>query len=182
MAGALILMFHTFFRQSNFAAITSLEFDHTRQLTRGDLEVRSQRVLVDHKWSKTHQAASHHTQVVIPAVPGSILCPKEAVVRMTQHIPTRHPRQPLLSFKDGTHMPLSYIRRVWSTVTRAIGIPNCDSYSLHGLRRGAATHVLQQDPTAREAIKEHGMWRSDAVDKYLPAKQNKVFDLMRDSL
>lgn len=182
VATAFILMFHTFFRQSNFAATTSLEFDHTQQLTRGDITIEDQRVVVKHKWSKTHQAASHHAQVSIPAVQGSLLCPRNALVRMIKLVPTRHSCQPLLSFRDGSHMPLSYIRRVWNIVLEVIGLPNHASYSLHGLRRGAATHVIGQDPSAREAIKEHGMWRSDAVDCYLPAKQNKVFTLMRHSL
>lgn len=175
-------MFHTFFRQSNLAAITSIEFDYTRQLTRSDVEIRDQLIVVNHKWSKTHQAATHNAQVLIPAVPGSLLCPKQAVTRMIQAVPTRHPRQPFLAFRDGSHMPLSYIRKVWNTVLQAIGIPNHTSYTLHGLRRGAATHILHQDPSAREAIKEHGMWRSNAVDRYLPARKTKVFNLLRDSL
>lgn len=182
VASALIIMFHTFFRQSNLAAITSVKFDYTRQLTRSDVEVRTELVIVAHKWSKTHQAASHHARVSIPAVPGSLLCPREAVTKMVRSVPTIHPRQPFLEFRDGSHMPSSYIRKVWSTVLQATGTPNHASYSLHGLRRGAATHVLHQDPSAREAIKQHGMWRSDAVDRYLPQKQTRVFDLMRDSL
>lgn len=182
IATALIVMFHTFFRQSNLAASTSLEFDATRQLVRSDVVVRDKWVEIAHKWSKSHQAANHHQKVTIPAVPGSILCPKQAVSRMVAAVPTRHPRQPFLSFTDGSHLPISYLRKVWNIVLQVIPVPNHQHYSLHGLRRGGATHVITQDPSTREAIKKHGLWKSDAVDRYLPNTQSKVFALMRDTL
>lgn len=182
VVAALVIMYHTFFRQSNLAASTALQFDHTRQLTRDDVKICGDRLLVKHKWSKNHQIAGKQSQVVIPAVPGSLLCPKQAVQTMTRVIPTRHPHQPFITFRDGGHMPLSYIRKIWGTVLQALGTPNYHAYTLHGLRRGAATHVYQQDPSAREEIKAHGLWRSDAVDRYIPHQQSKVFNLLRDTL
>lgn len=182
IASALIVMFHTFFRQSNLAALTSLEFDATRQMVRGDVVVRDSLLEVCHKWSKSHQAAKHLRKVIIPAVPGSLLCPKQAVTRMLAAVPTRHPRQPFLSFADGTHMPITHLRKVWNTVLQVMSVPNFRRYTLHGLRRGGATHVFNQDPSTRDAIKTHGLWKSDAVDRYLPNKQSKVFTLMRDTL
>lgn len=179
---ALIVMFHTFFRQSNLAAPTSLDFDATRQLVRSDVVVRDTLLQFSHKWSKSHQSASHHQHVIIPAVPGNILCPKQAVSLMLKAVPTRRPHQPFLSFQDGSHLPASYLRKVWNTVLRVLAIPNCERYSLHGLRRGGATHVFNQDPSARDAIKSHGLWKSNAVDRYLPDKHSKVFTLLRDTL
>lgn len=129
---ALIVMFHTFFRQSNLAAPTSMEFDATRQLFRRDVVVRDSLLEFSHKWSKSHQAAKHHRQVVIPAVPGSVLCPKQAVSRMLAAVPTRHPCQPFLSFRDGTHLPISYLCRVWNTTP---GISNSQLSSRAEVRR-----------------------------------------------
>lgn len=182
VVAALVTMYHTFFRQSNLAAPSTSEFDHTRQLTRDDVTLCEDRVVVNHKWSKSHQSATHQATVVIPAVPGSLLCPREAVMNMTSEIPTKYQNQPFLTFRDGTHMPLTYIRRVWSTVLKAVRTPNYQAYTLHGLRRGAATHVFEQDPRARDEIKAHGLWRSNAVDRYLPTTNTKVFTLMRDTL
>lgn len=47
---------------------------------------------------------------------------------------------------------------------------------------GAATFVISQDPTAKEDIIKHGMWRSSAVDDYLPPGAPKVLAVMRDAL
>lgn len=181
LSAAYIILFHTFLRQSNMAAPTSADFDATRQITRGDIIVGSDHLRVIHKWSKSHQSASHHAHILIPEVPGSLLCPKRAFLDMLQVSPTRYPDQPMLVFKDSNHMPATYLRRVWNTILRVIGVPQPESYTLHGLRRGAASHVLEMDPSAREAIKSHGMWRSNVVDKYLPPKSTKVFNILKDT-
>lgn len=182
VAAALIIMYHTFFRQSNLAAQSTIDFDHTRQLTREDVIVHSQHVVVHHKWSKSHQHGAHRASVSIPAVPGSILCPRDAVLAMTNAVPTRHPAQPFLTFKDGNHIPIPYLRKIWNTALHALAVPNPDSYTLHGLRRGAATHVINMDPSARSDVIQHGMWRSKAVDSYIPKPPCKVFNLLRDIL
>lgn len=179
---ALILMFHSFMRQSNFAASTSTLFDPTRQITRGDVSIKQDAVTIVLKWSKSHQMASMRSLVTIPAVPGSILCPRMAVLNLLRDVPFTHPQQPLICFQDGSHIPVYHIRKVWSTVLRVLEVPLASSYTLHGLRRGAATHVMNTDPSAREDIKRHGMWRSDAVDAYLPSTSSKVFAVMRDTL
>lgn len=176
---ALIMMFHSFCRQSNFCANTSFEFDPTRQFVRKDVKVRNDGLLVVHKWSKSHQEASHQGVISIPAVPHSVLCPKDAFQRMVRLSLTIHPLQPLLVYMDGNHMTAPYIRRIWKTALIAIGIPNHQWYSLHGIRRGAATYVIDNDPTACEDIKRHGYWASDAVDCYLPKTSSKVFQVMK---
>lgn len=182
LAAAYIILFHTFLRQSNIAAPTSADFDASRQLTRADIIIGRGHLTVIHKWSKSHQSASHRAQVIIPEVPGSILCPKQALIQMLQQSPTRYPAQPLLVFRDSNHMPATYLRRVWNTVIIVTGTPQPEKYTLHGLRRGAASHVYQSDPTSREDIKRHGLWKSDVVDTYLPNRTNKVFNSLRDTL
>lgn len=182
LTAAYIILFHSFLRQSNIAAPTSADFDASRQLTRDDIVIGSDHLKIVHKWSKSHQSGSHRAQVIIPEVPGSPLCPKRALLRMLRDSPTRYPAQPLLVFRDTNHMPLTYLRRVWNTVLQVIRIPQPSAYTLHGLRRGAASHVYQADPTARDDIKRHGMWRSDVVDRYLPQPSNKVFNLLKDTL
>lgn len=82
ISAALILMFHSFLRQSNFAASTSTLFDPTRQITRGDVEIKPHAVTIISKWSKSHQLASMRSTVTIPAVPGSTLCPRMAVLNL----------------------------------------------------------------------------------------------------
>lgn len=182
LSAAYILMFHTFYRQSNFAAATSAEFDPSRQLTRQDITIHKDSLRVNRKWSKSHQRAGHTATTIIPQVPNSVLCPKVALLAMLRVVPTCSPLQPLLCFDDGSHIPLSYLRRVWNAVLSSLNIPHYERYSLHGLRRGAATHVMNSDPSARDQVKQHGLWRSDAVDAYIPKPCDKVFTTMRDTL
>lgn len=182
LTAAYVLLFHTFYRQSNFAASTSPVFDYTRQLTRRDVTIKKDSVIILHKWSKTHQSSSHGAMTVVPAIPGSILCPRQAMLNMLHCRPTRRTLDPLLMFRDGSHMPISYLRKVWKAVLKSINIPHPSAYTLHGLRRGAATHVINSDPSAREDIRRHGLWRSSAVNTYLPSSSSKVFKVMRDTL
>lgn len=182
VGAAFIIMYHTFLRQSNLAAQSSTTFDFTRHLTREDVTIYSDYVRVNHKWSKTHQKGSHRASIDIPAVPDSILCPRNAILKMLTAMPTRHPRQPFLMFRDGNHIPIPYLRKVWNAVLHALAVPNPDSYTLHGLRRGAATHVINVDPSARDHVVQHGMWRSRAVDAYIPPCSSKVFNALRDTL
>lgn len=181
-AAAFILMFQTFYRQSNFAAATSLTFDPSRHLTRGDIRVEAGAVTVTHKWSKSHQSASHRAFTVIPAIPGSELCPKAALIRMERAVPTRHRLQPLLMFKDQSHIPLSYLRKIWKTIITVLKVPQSHRYTLHGLRRGAATHIYSVDPSARDEIKRHGLWKSNPVDSYLPKSCPTLFYVMKETL
>lgn len=182
LTAAYVLLFHTFYRQSNFSASTAIAFDHTRQLTRQDVDIKRDSVVILHKWSKTHQSSNHAALTVIPAIPGSQLCPRRAMLSMLRHCPTRRGSDPLLMFQDRSHMPVSYLRKVWKAVLKSIDIPQPMAYTLHGLRRGAATHIINSDPSAREDIRRHGLWRSDAVDTYLPPTSSKVFKVMRDTL
>lgn len=182
IAAALILMCHTFYGGSNFAAESSRLFDPTRQLTRDDVIVHPSHLTINHKWSKSHQSSSHRAATRIPATPGSKLCPRAAFLSMIRAVPTRYPGQPLLVFKDGNHIPLYHIRKVWKSVMTSINVPRHARYTLHGLRRGAATHIIRHDPSAREDIKRHGLWRSKAVDSYLPKTSSKVFEVMKETL
>lgn len=182
IAAAYVLMFVSFCRQSNFAAPSSVQFDCTRQFTRGDVQVKSDGLLFNHKWSKSHQKSAHKATVMVPRVEGSPLCPVRAMHHMLLDAPTTSPRQPLIVFHDGSHIPAPYLRWVWNLSIKTLNIPNASSYALHGLRRGAATHVISEDPTSRDDIKRHGLWQSDCVDSYLPATSSKVFSIMKTTL
>lgn len=182
VVAAIVLLFYTFFRLSNLSAVTTMEFDADRQLTRGDVRVSPDGLSIRHKWSKSHQSSSHSAIVNVPRVEGSVLCPVAAYIDMLASMPTRHPRQPMLMFNDGNHMPAPYIRRVWNAIIAACKLPQGTAYTVHGIRRGAASHVLSCDPTARDAIMKHGMWRSSAVDLYLPDTSGKVYNVMKKTL
>lgn len=180
VAFAIIIMFVTFLRQSNLAPRNKSMFDPTRHLTRSDVYLTSEAVVFNIKWSKTQQGPSA-SSVAAPAMPGRVFCPVAACQRMLQHAPTRDANQPLLSFPDGSPLPISYIDKVWDTALMGMGIPQ-RTYTLHSLRRGGATEVYGAGTASVQEIQQHGQWRSDAVYQYLPndPRSSSVFRHFKD--
>lgn len=123
----------TFVRQSNLAPRNKSTFDPTRHLTRSDVVDRDDAIIIAIKWSKSQQGPTS-TSVAAPAMPGKIICPREVYRRMLLNAPTRHPRQPVCSFRDGTVLPTSYMNKTWD---RALDTPGCPKrkFTLHSLRR-----------------------------------------------
>lgn len=163
---AYIILFFTMLRQSNIAPRTSRAFDASRQLTRGDVIPQHDAIIIGLKWSKTRQGPTA-SSVAAPALPGNDICPLRAYRDMVQHVPTTHDSQPLLCFTDLRPMPASYLNKVWDRCMSAIGVAK-RHYTLHSLRRGAATEVYSDSPASIDQIKRHGDWTSSAVFSYLP--------------
>lgn len=179
VAFAYIIMFMTFLRQSNLAPRNKRAFDHTRHLTRRDVIVRHDAVIVAIKWSKTQQGPTA-TSVAAPAKPGSLICPREAYYRMLTHAPTRQAHQPLFSFADGTPLPTSYMNKAWDRIMKDIGCPH-RAFTLHSLRRGAATEVYTAQAASIHQLQQHGQWASDAIYQYLPndPSRSEVFQYFK---
>lgn len=131
---AVLTMYYTFLRQSNLGPRNKTAFDETRHLLRGDIIIQEDAVIYALKWSKTTQGPLS-TSVAAPALPGSVLCPVQACHAMLQFVPTVALNQPMLSFRDFTPMPTSYLNKAWDKATTALGLP-LRSVTLHSLRRG----------------------------------------------
>lgn len=180
LAFAIIVMFVTFLRQSNLAPRNKSKYDPTRHLTRNDVYATPEAVVFNIKWSKTQQGATV-SSVAAPAMPGQVICPVAAYHRMIRHAPTRTTHQALLSFVDGSPLPISYIDRVWDAALQGMGIPP-RTYTLHSLRRGGATEVFGGGIATVQEIQQHGHWKTDAVYQYLPndPRSSSVFRHFRD--
>lgn len=177
---AFILMFMTFVRQSNLAPRNKRGFDHTRHLTRGDVIVRPDALVIAIKWSKTQQGPTA-TSVAAPAKPGHPLCPVAAYYNMVAQTPTSSQLQPLFVFTDGTCMPTSYMNRAWDRIMARLGRPK-RAFTLHSLRRGAATQVYTAKAASITQLQAHGQWASSAVNEYLPndPSRSQVFSYFKD--
>lgn len=180
VAFAIIVMFLTFLRQSNLGPRNKSKYDETRHLARRDVYVAPDALVFNIKWSKTQQGVTAST-VAAPAMPGQLICPVQAYYRMLRHAPTYKPSQPLLSFVDGSPMPISYVDRVWDAAMTAMGIPR-RIYTLHSLRRGGATEAYGSGVASLQEIQQHGNWRSSAVHEYLPSdpRNSAVFKYFKD--
>lgn len=163
---AYLLMFMTFLQQSNMAPRNKAGFDPTRHLTRQDIVVRTDGLVVAIKWSKSQQGPTA-TSVAAPAKPGHSLCPVSAYYNMLSHAPTTAYQQPLFVFRDGSCMPTSYMNKAWDKVMDTLGCPH-RAFTLHSLRRGAASQVYTARAASIQQLQMHGQWASSAVMEYLP--------------
>lgn len=177
---AVLIMYFMFLRQSNVAPRNKSAFDCTRHLTRSDIILRTDSIIIAVEWSKARQG-THASSLAAPALPGAVTCPCQAYLRMIRHAPTLHPTQALVSFRDASPLPISYLRKAWADAMNRLGITN-NAYTLHSLRRGGATHAFSAGASIQE-IRQHGDWRSDAVYAYLPndPSSSRVVSLFRDN-
>lgn len=166
VALAVLLMYFLFFRQSNLCPRNKSAFDPTRHLLRSDVVCRSDSLAVAVKWSKSRQGTVS-SSVAAPALPGASTCPVTAYRRMLTHAPTSRSPHPLIAFRDGSPMPVTYVKKIWDKALKAMGA-DLHAYSLHSLRRGGATDSYASGAASITEIRQHGDWRSDAVFAYLP--------------
>lgn len=161
---AVLILFTTAFRQSNLAPATSRAFDVTRHLLRTDVRLASAHVQVREKWSKTRQQITRDRWLAVPRVTGSPLCLHAAITALYYESPTTRHNQPLLIFKEGTPMPLSFITRAFKEALTRAGLSH--RLTLHSLRRGGA-RFLQMSGVKTPDIASHGGWRSGAIFRYI---------------
>lgn len=168
---AILLMYFLFYRQSNISPRNKTGFDPERHLTRNDVIMRPDGLVIAYKWSKSRQGTCA-SSVAAPALPGAITCPLRAYQRMLQSNPTVSPDQALISFTDSSPLPLSYLKKAWDRALLALGLNN-GAYSLHSLRRGGASDIFNSGSASVQDICQHGDWRSDSVYAYLPNDPSK---------
>lgn len=181
VAFAVIIMYFLFLRQSNVAPRNKSSFDAQRHLLRSDVLLRHDSIVVAVKWSKSRQGVIA-SSLAAPALPGAVTCPLQAYRRMVQHAPTTRSPQALVSFRDSTPLPISYVSKAWARALKHLGIPS-KAYTLHSLRRGGATEASNLGASIQD-IRQHGDWRSDAVYSYLPNDPagSRILQTFRDSL
>ena len=54
----------------------------TKQLTRSNVFVATDAIVVQQKWSKVVQNAERLVQIPLKSIPGSVLCPKNALLNV----------------------------------------------------------------------------------------------------
>lgn len=164
VAFAVLVMFYTGARQSEVAPRSAATFDHTRNTTRGDVWIQDGSLHIDQKWAKNMQANNQSRLLVLAPAPDPRFCPVRAYAHMLTIAPTRYPTQPLLVFPgDGQTMTIPYISRRWKAAQPASPTP---PYTLHAIRRAAATVAFQSGSTELE-VQRFGGWASDAHKRYI---------------
>ena len=166
---AFTLTYYGFLRQSNIAPASRTGFDPSRHTTRGDVTLSPPGLVVQLKWSKTHQAPGTPALVPIPSVPGQRTDPVAAYTSMLRAVPTRSPADPLLTLPSRRPVTSRYLQRALRCILTALGL-HAHAYSLHSFRRGGATTAFREGADFID-VKRHGLWRSDAFWDYVADRQ-----------
>ena len=179
---ALILMFMGFLRQSSVAPQSVNAYDPTRHLSSEDVTLIQAGISLNIKWTKTLQASADATHIVLPPTEDRSVCPVNAY-REYQALSSSTPQKgaPLLTHKDGNTLTVPFIRRQWSYLLRQVGADPAH-YSLHSLRKGAATFTYNVARADLNDVMNYGTWRSQAVRAYIKPSQgptNTVYQALQ---
>lgn len=165
---ALLVGFYLFLRKSNLVPDSKTSFDGEKQLTRADVEIGNNLVLVVVKWSKTIQYKQK--ELLLPLLPARDLaiCPVFWLKLMQKKVRASG-NEPLFSLtKNGNGFaPLTYGQlagQLKEWVERTGVSP--DRYTLHGLRKGGACHALEVGLVG-EDLKILGDWATEAYMRYI---------------
>ena len=166
--GICIFAFLLLFRKSNLIPNRINCFDPDKQITHGDcvLQKDLSSITVGIRWSKNQQFSRELLTFTLPALPGSVLCPVQALINIRSLVPAQASQHVFqLPGNDG-----SFTYRRFHTMLKdqlkKINVKDFNQYTSHSFRRGGTTFsFLCGIPV--EMIKLLGNWKSDAYLSYI---------------
>lgn len=157
--------FFLLLRKSNLVPNAQHSFNSKRQLTRKQVQIKKDRVLIKIYWSKTIQFHQRSLKLVLWQIPGSVLCPVAAFQQMFS-IVKAGPKDPCFRLRN--RKPLSYnmMNYYLKKFLRLAGVKRAAKFSAHSFRRGGLTfgHQIGID---RDLLKIYGDWKSNSYEAYL---------------
>ena len=141
-------------------------FDHTRQLTRGDVIFGDSGAVLLLKWSKTIQNRKDFATVSLPDLAGSNLCPILALKVMFHRFQGNDNSPVFVIPRTKGLVPLtdSVARKHLKDISRALCLEKVLTF--HDFQRGGAAWAFSHG-VPLEHIMKHGTWKSDAIWTYL---------------
>ena len=160
-----LLAFFTMSRKSNLVVTTQNAI--IKCLTRSDVIVGENALLVIFRWSKTNQFGSRVHKIPLIRLHGSPLCPVTAYKVMCARLPVRASQPAFCLLKGTTVMPVTYdeLQKFLRVQVAKLGL-NPGQYSSHSFRRGAASLAFRSGVNTN-LIQALGDWSSDAYKNYL---------------
>ena len=182
--GLFVIAFFLLARKSNLVPDSVASFDPKKQLSRGDMVVTDEALVVTLKWSKTNQLGREETFPLLRN-DGHPLCPVAAYRNMVRARPADATAPAFLIKTRGVVGTVTY-RQYQDRIKKAISSLDLDPslYSSHSFRRGGATYAFQCGVPA-ELIKRIGDWKSDAYLEYIDCPVSdrvKAGKLIRDHI
>ena len=146
---------------------SSLTFDPTRQLARGDLISAPPGLQVILKWTKSIQTRGTYKTVPICTIPGSPLCPVANTLAYMQRFPANDNDPMFHYFNKGQKVIIGekHVRGALKAVLMRLNI-NPSQHGFHTFRRSGASLAFHLGVPLQD-IQAHGTWLSDAVWSYI---------------
>lgn len=170
---SILIMFYAALRQSEVLAYSSNSFNPRTHLTRSDIVVRDQSIVVCVKFAKNMQSVYESKSITLQAAPDQELCVVHAYRRMLRYTPTVNPQDPAIMF-PASRRPVSvdYVRKNWQRHITERGV-DTSTLSLHSIRKSAATAAHAQGCDELK-IQKYGGWKSNAHRVYVTTNQSEV--------
>ena len=164
---ALIFAFHLLLLKSNLVPNTQREFDPEKQLSRRNLCLAQNAILVEIEWSKTLQYKEKVLSLPLLALKNKILCPVYWTWRLIRTVPASKLDPVFCYHRNDRYMVLTYPRltfwfKRWLTMA---GIPP-QGYTMHSFRRGGIS-FLHDCNISSQLLKTLGNWASEAYLRYI---------------
>jgi integrase len=165
---SLLFGYFALLRISNVAPISKAAFDPLRHLRRGDVYVKNNILYIHLRWTKTLQRHCQAAIIPIYPVPGSTMCPLQALFQLQKFFPVA-PTDPFLSHRSANGLYVvtqAQIRAVFKKCIQYLSFNR--SLSFHALRRSGASLAFASG-IPFQSIQAHGTWSSDTLWAYIDA-------------
>ena len=149
-------------RKSNLMPVS--KFEPHKQLCSKHVQFSDGKVHFTLHWSKTRRPHQDPIKYSLHYIPGSSICPFEALSYMFNKIPC-NPEQPCFMFSDGSPFTYSMFMNKLRSCLQSAGYQE-GLYSSHSFRSGGA-NFAQHAGGPPEMIQALGVWKSDAYLGYL---------------
>ena len=164
---AIMVQFFSCIRKSNLLPPSVRGFSVHRHLTRGDVHILPDSIILTLPWSKTLQNADDIVTIAIAQVPQSIMDPVSVYKTFVSDFPMPL-NMPAFSLMHGSKLLVltqtDYINLLKHFISR-LGLPS-ESYSSHSVRRGGTTTMFNSQVSEKH-IKSHGGWKSSCYQRYI---------------
>jgi hypothetical protein len=161
------ISFFTFARLSNMVPLTSKQYDINKHLSRSDITITLDSLIVRFKWSKTIQDGSRVVLIPLVAMPHNPLCPYTAYCKLVSLVPA--PAEfSAFTYIKGSNLYNLVTSDVVSTLRILLTSLGFDAslYSGHSFRRSGATWAFSAGVNPL-SIKSHGDWKSLSYLQYI---------------
>jgi len=167
MWAIMVLGFLLFSRIGNLLPVSSKKFEKAKLLSRSDVFIASDAIVVELVWTKTIQLSERTLQIPLSSSDSSYICPKRAVLNLVNRSPGL-PTDLLFTYLSPSGLQIitqSEFTQFLRSCLRILGYDHT-LFSGHSLRRGGATHAFSKGVPG-ELVKSHGDWKSDSYLVYL---------------